>query len=139
MKQLNKIIYGLVSKTGKFIPDNEDDFRNEFLRLSGKMVEVVVRQMRNKRSNNQNRYLWGVCYKLISEETGYEKNKLHEMFKQMFLDEIILINGKEYHTVKGSSELDTIDFSDEFVEKIRLWAAQEINCYIPDPNEVDIN
>jgi len=39
---------------------------------------VVVSPYRPHRSNDQNAYLWGVCYKAISDAIGYEPAEVHE-------------------------------------------------------------
>lgn len=40
--------------------------------LPGQDVEVIFRKRKRERTHPQNRYLWGVAYKLLSQHTGYE-------------------------------------------------------------------
>jgi len=42
----------------------------------------------------------------------------------------------EIETVTSTAKLSTAGFED-YLEKIRRWAAVEHNCYIPLPNEID--
>lgn len=44
----------------------------------GKGWRVQWEEVKSERSLQQNRYLFGVAYKLISEATGYEKQDIHE-------------------------------------------------------------
>jgi hypothetical protein len=48
--------------------------------LPGKPVRVQVEEARADRTAKQNRYLFGVPYRLLSEATGYELQDLHEWF-----------------------------------------------------------
>lgn len=129
---MNKKHLGTVTG-GKFIPNNAILFKADFYKHEGKEVDVTVSRHRAKRSDNQNRYLWGVVYKLISETTGYTCEESHEAMKMLFLR--VNRDGLP-DTVKSTAALSTSDF-EEYAENIRRWASVEINCYIPLPNEVD--
>lgn len=43
-----------------------------------KVWQVVIEPYRRERTNQQNRYLRGVCAKLLSEHTGYEVDEVYE-------------------------------------------------------------
>lgn len=43
-----------------------------------KPYRVTVEVAKVPRSNQQNRYLWGVAYKLIADAVGYEVEEVHE-------------------------------------------------------------
>ena len=77
------------------------------------------------RSNPQNKYYFGVVVDMISEETGNEPEETHELLKLKFLKSM----GKA-----NTTQLDTKEFN-IYIEKIQRWAAQELSCVIPDPNE----
>lgn len=44
----------------------------------GSELEVVIRKRKRERSNQQNRYLRGVAYKLLSDATGYEPEDISD-------------------------------------------------------------
>lgn len=48
--------------------------------LPGRPVRVQVEEARDDRTPRQNRYLFGVPYKMLAEVTGYEREELHEFF-----------------------------------------------------------
>jgi len=48
------------------------------------------------------------------------------------------LGGTSEKVVKRSSKMDKIEFMD-YVESIKQWAAQTLNLYIPDPNEVALD
>jgi hypothetical protein len=45
---------------------------------TGKPVRVKVEIARPDKTSKQNRYLWAVPYKMLSDATGYEADALHE-------------------------------------------------------------
>ena len=86
------------------------------------------------RSGRQNRYLWAVCYKILSDETGHSTEEIHDFMKSMFLPRFfITIGGKEQEVRKSTTELSTVEF-EEYLMRIRVFAG-EMNCSIPLPNE----
>ena len=124
---------------GKFRPYDKERFIAEFKSLEGKRIEVIVRPESRQRSNPQNKYYWGVVLKILSNETGYEPDELHLIFKDLFLKEYAEINKEDKRIVipylKSTTELSTQEFED-YLTRIKRWAAIELNIYIPEPNEV---
>ena len=107
-------------------------FKQDLLTLKGKEAYLIVDKVTKSRSGNQNRYYWGVVIELLSKETGYEREEMHEAMKMQFLR-----NPEEsrFCIAKGTSTLTTAEF-EEYMSKIRQWASQYLTLYIPDPNEI---
>ena len=103
-------------------------------------VEVVIKSLsqRNPRSNNQNRYYWGVIIPILSNETGYTKDEVHEVLKTMFLSTHITFGKQQYSIPKSTKDLTTIE-TEEYFERIRTFASLELNANIPLPNEVEVD
>ena len=106
----------------------------------GKPWKVSVNEYRKTRSNEQNRYLWGVCYPTILEtggETlaGWTKEDLHDYFlgEHFGWETIEGFGKKRIKPFRRSSKLSTMEFVD-FVDFIQQKAA-ELGIYIPSPNE----
>jgi len=152
-KGIKKLIYTLFKVMGKIIPkfkgrivkgiielDRKEDYANHMISLEGKEISLVLQEWKNDRSDRQNRYYFGVPIKLISEHTGYSDDEVHELLKSLFLKrqvEIKVKDGMERHTIVGStSSLNTSQF-EEYLAKVRQWASEELNVYVPDPNEAD--
>ena len=92
-----------------------------------------------KRSTRQNSYFHGVVLPILSDCTGYTTEEVKDLVKSLFLKDEMMIQTssgtvKEVSVVRGSSELKTDEF-EKFLEKIRQWAAIELHCSIPEPNE----
>lgn len=120
---------------GKCVIDNPDKLTAYLHRLEGQRVELTIEKTTFKRSGNQNRYYWGVCLKLIADHTGHSVDDIHELMKSLFLKQPIWIRGKFIPSVRSSTRLDTLEFED-YLEKVRRWAQEELGVTIPMPGEV---
>lgn len=80
---------------------------------AGEKVSIYISSKRPKRSEQQNRYYWGVYLPIIAEETGERNLKaLHELFSGMFLTEgIYTLFGKPVRMKKSTTELNKSEFS----------------------------
>jgi len=129
-----------------YIPkeDREYAFRNVWTRMwelpEGKSWRVEFKEHRNTRSNQQNRYLWGVVYPTILESggealRGWTKEDLHTFFLGEWSgwEELELLGRKQCRPIHTSSNLSTTEF-EEYVEFIKMKSA-DLGIYIPDPNE----
>lgn len=97
-------------------------------------VEVIVRKWKKRRTDNQNKYYWGVVVPILCESLGYSDEEMHEALKWRFL------RNKEREklpTVKSTAGLSTIEFNN-YIDEIVRWASQE-GIIIPDPNQIDDN
>jgi len=77
-----------------------------------------------------------VVVKMLSEETGYSKGEMHEVLKGRFLGQETRIGDETIFYTKDTSSLKTTEF-EEYLSDIREWASVELNCYIPEPNEIE--
>ena len=110
--------------------DRKSVVDNYMCTLIGQRVEVIIRKPRTKRSDVQNSYYWGVVIELLSKELGYDKDELHEILKYKFLQSNAM--GMPY--IKSTTKLSTGEF-EEYLSKIKQWAAEFLHIVIPDPNE----
>ncbi len=101
--------------------------------LTDKNVEVIVRKQRAQRSNNQNNYYFGVVCKILGDYFGYTEDEMHEALKIHFLTK----GACDIPTVGSTAKMNTAEFED-YLTKIKRWAASEYGVIIPDPNEIDV-
>lgn len=120
---------------GNLILDDQNRFKQHLHSLPER-VEVIVRPPSKNRSNQQNRYYHGVVVKLIAETTGNDCNDIHEFLKKNFLSKEIFIKGELVSIAGSTAKLRTVDFED-YMARIRQWASDFLNCFIPTPNEAD--
>lgn len=137
-----KLIWDGQVDNGKFVPYNREAFINHVKALEGKPVECTFERARNNRTVQQNKYLWGVVYAMIEQETGQPADTLHEFFKLKFLPlNMMIINpvtGEAEERTVGIStaSLDTGRFA-EYVDSIVQWAGEFLQLSIPPPGEVE--
>ena len=88
-------------------------------------------------SSQQNRYYRGVVVKMIADELGYLRpDDVHEALKLEFLRvEADPEHGKPFAYGRSTTTLKTDEFED-YLERIRIWAASFCGLIIPKPNEI---
>jgi len=91
---------------------------------------VDIRESRNSRSLQQNRYYWGVVLKALSDDTGYTAEEMHQLMAEKFLS----YEKGEHVFVRSTTSLNTKEF-EEYLSQIRLFANTELGIFIPEPNE----
>lgn len=114
---------------------NPAKFKQHLLPLKGQLVMVTAEKLRKHRTDDQNRYYRGVVLKLIGDHCGYrgseELEALHHEMKRRFLP-----NRGRLNIPVSTTALNTAEMT-EYIENVRRWAAEELQLYIPDPNEVE--
>jgi len=91
--------------------------------------EVTVKP----RSIPENKYYWSIVVGAISDATGHTPQETHEILKFKFLR---AVTGK-FEFIRSTTDLSTVEF-EKYLSEIRVFAAQELNCYIPEPNSPPI-
>lgn len=110
---------------------------------------VTIEPVKATRSLSQNAYLWGVCYPLISERSGYETAELHEYLLGEFYGWVDKRVPKKPSNPRGKESvprrttttnekgkravLSKKEFAD-FVGFVQRFAAEKLMLVIPDPD-----
>lgn len=110
--------------------------------LDGKKVLIALSEVKRKRSDQQNRYYWGVVVKLVTDafrDAGNMVNAedVHDFLKQHVgkLSQVLVTPDGEVLRGPGSTaRLTTTEFSN-YVEAVRAWAAEVLGLSIPSPDE----
>lgn len=125
---------GHFDEDGIWVSDNPKQFRSWLVANKDKKITLEGKRYNRNRSNHQNAYYWGVVLRILSEHTGHSSDELHEYCKSKFNPKHIEINGQIELIGKTTQEMSTIEFED-YLEKVRIWAATELGVSIPLPNE----
>lgn len=113
--------------------DTPEKVREYIKGLEGKRIDVTMKRERSQRSINQNNYYFGVVCKVLGDYFGYEVDEMHEALKLKFLQ----IGACDVPTIKSTTKLNTTEFED-YLERIRRWAATEYSVVVPLPNEAEV-
>ena len=89
---------------------------------------------RKERSIPQNSYYHGAIVSVLSEETGYTPDEIHEVLKWKFLKKEVTINGESCISTKSTRDLSTAEFED-YLDQIRVWASSELGILLREPHE----
>ena len=101
---------------------------------------VYLLDHKKSRTLNANRYYHGVVLKTIANHMG-EKNiditasDLHEVMKGRFNAKVVIIDGEAVEIGETTQKMSQDKFV-EYIELIREWSLDRLNCYIPLPTEV---
>lgn len=92
----------------------------------GTKVTLEVHTRKTKRTDQQNRYYWGVYLPLIAKETGnHNLDALHTLFSSMFLTkEIVEVLGKKVRIKKSTTALGVGEFC-EYIMNIEAETGVE--------------
>jgi len=127
------MIVSAVIVRGKIVWDNPDEYFLMAKTFEGKKVQVEIRKAKRRRSIPQNNYYWGVVLQLLGADLGYSSEEAHEAMVRMFL-EVPNDDLEIPSTFRKTSDLSTVEF-EEYLEKIRRWAAEFRGLFIPDPQQ----
>jgi hypothetical protein len=118
-------------ENGKLIYDAPHKFTSHLETLEGKKVEITVRKLRTQRSQEANRYYWGIVLKVMSDYTGYDSEDCHEILKRKFLT---IDRGTEHERSLSTAKLSSEDFW-KYLEDVKNYLGM-LGLYVPEPNEV---
>ncbi len=124
---------------GKLTIDNRDRFAAELEKLKDGIYELTLKK-KARRSNQQNRYLFGVVYaelRFAMNELGnnFSLEDVHEFCKNNFnKKEVVNGEGEVIGYIGGSTVMTKEEFS-IYLDKIFLFANEYLYITIPLPNE----
>lgn len=95
--------------------------------------ELVFRKLERRRSNDQNRLLW-LWLTCIADETGNDRQDLHDYYCRKFLSHTVTINGKPEMVSTGTRGLNTETMT-YFLNKVQADAASELGVRLPSPED----
>ena len=106
----------------------------------GTKLDIIIRKHKSKRSNEQNRYYFGVVLPILADYFGHDNvEDLHEELKLKFNPiESKLNPGTK--TGGTTTKLSTEEFysgETSYVERICRWGATEFGVYIPPPEKAE--
>jgi hypothetical protein len=135
--------FGKIDDEGVMRLDHKSQFLNGCMNFKGKDIMLTLEEKKNRRTNQQNAYLWGIVYKVALDgfielgNEGLTVDDIHDFFKEKFLprDKVIVINSTgEVIPVAISTKALSSEGMRTYIEKIARWCATYLNLIIPLPN-----
>ncbi len=118
--------------------DNADDRERLWERFANLSLDkpwlITIEEKKPLRSDHQNRYLWGVCYREVCKHLeGFDAEDVHELMLGEWAGwEVVEAFGKKrQRPIRRSSKLNKQEFAD-FVDFIQRYMAEK-GIFIPDP------
>ena len=124
-------------KNGRISLEKPVDFAKYTAKFEGKNIRIAVELRKKDRTLKENAYYWAVIVRMIADEMGLLDDQVHEMLKMMFLKVGVEHKGKRYEVARSTTQLSTVQF-ENYCERIRMWASNELGCVIPLPGEIII-
>jgi hypothetical protein len=101
----------------------------------GQTFNIAVKAQRGQRSNKQNNFYWGPFIGAFLADHRFKKwtpEQVHDALKAKFLSTIDPVTG--LLEIGSTTENDTLE-QEQYHDRIRQWAAESLDIYVPDPNE----
>ena len=124
----------------KFIIKDDSDKKLLITHLKslGDNYVVEVKQNKNTRSMNQNRYYWKNIVQELAKELGYTVDEMHDTLKIKFSSQWSQVEYKDkiipLHGTKSTTAMNTKEF-EEYCESIRIWAMVDLSIKLRTPND----
>lgn len=95
---------------------------------------IEWKRFKKIRSNDQNAlyWMWLTC---LEQETGQEKDSLHDYFREKYLQVTYeQVFDSERKILQSTTKLDTVAMKN-YLDKIQVFAATELAVTLPDPED----
>jgi len=113
--------------------------------LEGKNVVLSIRELKRRRSNNQNAYMWSVVIRMITKAFRDAGNMVDDDDVYGFLKaevwklkQVFVTEQGEVLRGPGSTRKLTTSEMEGILEQARSWAAETLGINIPLPNEGEL-
>ena len=117
-------------KNKKLSLNNERMFNDSLSEFEGKEIEIRIRVRSNNRSKEQNSLYWK-WIDILSKETGFTKDEMHELIKYKFLKRNIVDDkGIESVVLKSTTTLTTKEFT-LLMNDLLYWSSDTLNINLP--------
>ncbi|MCL2596245.1 MAG: recombination protein NinB [Paludibacter sp.] len=102
---------------------------------NGKSFVIVLKENKKRRTIDQNRLMW-LWLSCIENETGQERESLHEFFKSAYLQpEYKFVFGVQTEIPPTTTKLNTAEFT-HYLERIQQFASTELSIVLPNPEDL---
>ena len=127
---------GVVTTAGKLELDSRNGFTGYVRTLAGKEIDLVITKRKYTRTNNQNRFWWGVVVPMFAEACGYAVRE-HEAVHDELVRVLVGLKPDSNPALQirqSTTDLTTEQFN-ELIEQAQIFGAEKLGIVIPDPDK----
>ena len=121
----------LVKKDGKVTLEHSLEYLSS--KLTNGIYELSIKRKTEPRTVSQNALMW-MWFECISEDTGQDKQDVHDYYCSKYLARHVTIKDREYLVTGSSSKLKTSQMT-KFLNLIQADAATELGITLPLPTD----
>ena len=90
---------------------------------------IEVKEWRERKTDQQSRYLWGVVYRTIADFIGCTTDDVHRDLGRLFL-----FDGEAHGIarVRSPTKMDVAEMGN-YIDQVIAWAATELGVIVPAP------
>ena len=94
-----------------------------------------IKQIRHRRTIDQNSLYW-LWLKCLQDETGEDKDRLHEYFKARYLGiSTVEVFGVDVQMSASTTKLDTKEMT-HYLDRIQQFALTDLGIALPNPSDL---
>ena len=94
-----------------------------------------IKQIRHRRTIDQNSLYW-LWLKCLQDETGEDKDRLHEYFKARYLGvSTVEVFGVDVQMSASTTKLDTKEMT-HYLDRIQQFALADLGIALPNPSDL---
>ena len=94
-----------------------------------------IKQIRQRRTIDQNSLYW-LWLKCLQDETGEDKDRLHEYFKASYLGvSTVEVFGVDVQISASTTRLDTKEMT-HYLDRIQQFALADLGIALPNPSDL---
>ena len=94
-----------------------------------------IKQIRQRRTIDQNSLYW-LWLKCLQDETGEDKDRLHEYFKARYLGvSTVEVFGVDVQMSASTTKLDTKEMT-HYLDRIQQFALMDLGIALPNPSDL---
>ena len=94
-----------------------------------------IKQIRRRRTIDQNSLYW-LWLKCLQDETGEDKDRLHEYFKARYLGiSTVEVFGVDVQMSASTTKLDTKEMT-HYLDRIQQFALMDLGIALPNPSDL---
>jgi hypothetical protein len=128
---------GTIDRDGVLRLDSTALFRRFCTTLKNQAVQVTVKKLSRRKSQNQLGFIWGVCYPVIADELGYRSYEVEEVHDALMRRLRGLKPEPNPLQLRVSLREMTHEEVSAYIEDLRFFAVQEWGIVIPDPEKAE--